>query len=409
MFMLLSNRSKYAANPIEEEDKLAEQLEKKGKRIYRLNRGDPAKYFPTPKYIIKAYQKALEDGITAYTAADGTKKLKDAIAGRYSRLYGLKLNHEDIIVTAGVSEALMSLNDALINESDAAVIFKPYYPLYNAFLKLSGGNPIMENYDEQNNWNIHTDGLSRSLKQAKSSGKLKRVKYMMITNPNNPTGTVLNRSVLEEVADIANEYGILLISDEIYDEIVYNKAKFTSISKIAKGMPYIILNGASKVYDSTGFRIGFVLIPENDKNSEAIKQKLRDYAVMRLSVNSPAQFAAAEAITNLKEHKKSIREMVKAIETRANHATKLLNENPFLETVTPNGAFYMLPRINLDRMRIKNDKEFVELLLKKEGIQVTRGSGFGANSHFRIVALPPKEILDYAITRINTFCKEYSK
>src|SRR5208283_4455743 len=112
--MLLSDRSKFAANPIEEEDKVAEELEKKGKKIYGLNKGDPAKYFPTPKYIIKAYEEALREGITAYTAATGTKKLKDAITSRYSRLYGLKLKHDDIIVTAGVSEALLFLNSALI-------------------------------------------------------------------------------------------------------------------------------------------------------------------------------------------------------------------------------------------------------------------------------------------------------
>jgi alanine-synthesizing transaminase len=407
--MLLSERSKYAVNPIEEEDKLAEQLEKRGRKIIKLNRGDPPKYFPTPKYIIRAYVEALREGITGYTAADGTKKLKDAVAGRYSRLYGLGLGHEDIIVTAGISEGLMFLNNALINESDSAVIFKPYYPLYNSWLKLNGGEAIMENYDEKAGWNIHVEGLSNSLRAAKASGKLRKVKYMMITNPNNPTGTVLNKRVLEEVVDLANDYGLLLVSDEIYDEIVYNGAKFTSVSEIAKGMPYAILNGASKIYDSTGFRIGFVMVPGGDARSKLLKEKLYNYATMRLSVNSPAQSAVAEAINNTKEHTRAIRSMVKSIESRANHATKLLNENPCLETVAPNGAFYILPRIHLDELRIKDDRQFTDLLLEKEGIQVTRGSGFGASSHFRIVALPPKEILDYAINRINTFCKKYHR
>lgn len=407
--MLLSDRSKYAGNPIEEEDRLAEQLESKGKKVYRLNRGDPTKYFPTPKYIIKAYQSALEQGITAYTAADGTKKLKDAIIGRYSRLYGLKLDRHDIIATAGVSEALMFLNSSLINESDSAVIFKPYYTLYNAFLKLSGGNPLMGKYDEENGWNIDIENLKKLLKEAKAANRIKKTKYLLITNPNNPTGTVLDRSVLKEVVDLANEYKLLLISDEIYDEIIYNKAKFTSVSQVAKGMPYVILNGSSKVYDSTGFRIGFIIVPENDKNSEMLKNTLYQYAVSRLSLSSPAEYAVAEAMTNVKEHTRSIKAMVGSIEERANHATKLLNENPLLETVAPNGAFYMLPRIDLKKIGMKNDKEFIELLLKKEGIQVTRGSGFGADSHFRIVALPPKEILDYAINRINVFCKSYSK
>ncbi len=403
----LSERGKYALNPIEEEDKLAEKLERKGKRIIRLNRGDPAKYFPTPKYIIDAYKEALQERITGYTAADGSKEMKDAVSERYSRLYGLKLGHDDIIVTQGVSEALMFLNSALINESDSAILFKPYYSLYLPWLKLNGGNAIIENYDENSNWDVHTEGLKRSLK--KIGSKKNRIKYMMITNPNNPTGTVLSKGVLKEVVDIANEHGIFLISDEIYDEIVYNNARFTSLSQLAKGMPHAILNGASKVYDSTGFRIGYILVPEGDKKSQALKERLYNYALMRLSVNSPAQYAIVEAIRNVKEHKRAINAMVKEIALRANHATKLLNENPYLQTVKPNGAFYILPRVDLAKLGIKSDREFTDLLLEKEGIQVTRGSGFGASSHFRIVALPPKEILDYAINRINTLCKKQSR
>ncbi len=215
--------------------------------------------------------------------------------------------------------------------------------------------------------------------------------------------------MLKEVVDIANEHGIFLISDEIYDEIVYNNARFTSLSQLAKGMPHAILNGASKVYDSTGFRIGYILVPEGDKKSQALKERLYNYALMRLSVNSPAQYAIVEAIRNVKEHKRAINAMVKEIALRANHATKLLNENPYLQTVKPNGAFYILPRVDLAKLGIKSDREFTDLLLEKEGIQVTRGSGFGASSHFRIVALPPKEILDYAINRINTLCKKQSR
>ncbi len=406
---MLSERSRYAENPIEEEDKLADRLEKRGMKIIRLNRGDPPKYFPTPKYIVDAYIKALKEGKTAYSSAEGIYSLRDAVARRYKRVYKLDSDANDVIVTAGVSEALSFLNSALINDSESAVLFRPYYPLYVPQIKLSGGLPLIEDYDENSNWNINTEKLARSLKEIKSSGKINRIKYMLITNPNNPTGTVLNKRTLKEVADIANEYKILLISDEIYDEIVFNKAKFTSMSEIAKGIPYVILNGASKVFDSTGFRIGFMLIPGNDKRSEELRKTLYNYALMRLSVNVPAQYAATEAINNISAHRTAIKSMVKEIERRSNYATDLLNENKYLSTVRPNGAFYILPRINLQKMRIKNDKQFTDLLLQKKGIQVTRGSGFGASSHFRIVALPPKEILDYAINRINAFCKEQSR
>jgi alanine-synthesizing transaminase len=152
-----------------------------------------------------------------------------------------------------------------------------------------------------------------------------------------------------------------------------------------------------------------MLIPEDDKLSQAFKEKMYNYAAVRLSVNSPAQYAVAEAMNNVTEHRRAIGQMVKAIEQRANHATRLLNENKYLSTVKPNGAFYIMPRVDFKSLKIKNDREFTDLLLKKECIQVTRGSGFGADSHFRIVALPPKEILDYAINRINRFCKAYHK
>lgn len=407
--MFLSDRSRFAGNPIEEEDVVARALEKKGKKVIKLSRGDPPRFFPTPKYIIDAYVEALRLGKTAYSRADGENALKEAIIGRYRRKYKLGIRDEDVIVTAGISEALLFINSALINDGDFGLLLRPAYPTYMPLLKLYGGRPLMAQYDERDGWSVHLDVLRRLLKDAKSRGLTKKIKYMMITNPNNPTGTVLGRRVLEEVVDIANEYDVLLISDEIYDEIVYNGAKFTSVCEVAKGMPYVILNGASKVFDATGFRVGFAIVPENDSRSESMKKALYNYAIMRLSVNTPAQYAVAAAINNVKEHNSAIRHMTKEIEKRANHATNLLKQSPYFEVVEPNGAFYVFPKIHMNELRLKDDKEFANLLLKEECIQVIRGSGFEEPSHFRIVALPPKEILDYAIDRIDAFCKRHSR
>ncbi len=407
--MVLSKRSAFASNPIEEEDILAAKLRSKGRKIYALNRGDPVKYFPTPKYILDAFKEAVSEGMTSYSAADGTKELKDAIAKRYSSKYRLPLDDEDIIVTAGVSEALMFLSSAMVDQSDSAILFRPYYPLYERFLRMNGGKPIMERYDEKDSWNVHIESLGRTLNAARKAGKIRRIKYMILTNPNNPTGTVLRRNVLEEVVDLANEHGILLVSDEIYDEIIFGRQKFTSISEVAKGTRYMVLNGMSKIYDSTGMRIGFALLPSDDRTSKELKAKLRDYAQARLSVCTPAQHAAAVAMNNKAEHRKAIRRMVSSIGEQARYAVKLLSENEHLSTVEPNGAFYILPRIDLKGLGMRDDRQFAERLLKEEGIQITRGSGFGAQSHFRIVALPPKEILGYAINRINAFCETHSK
>lgn len=403
--MFLSDRSRFAGNSIEEDNRLADELERKGMRVIRLSRGDPTVYFPTPRYIIDAYVAALRDGKTTYASSGGEQALKDAVTERYRRLYNLSAGSDDIAITAGISEALLFINSALINKGDTAVLFRPSYPIYMPTLRLHGGRAMLARYDELNGWNVELDALRKSLRGVKAG----RVKYMLITNPNNPTGTVLKRSVLEEVVSIANEHGIMLISDEIYDEIVFNNAQFTSVCEVARGMPHVILNGASKVFDSTGFRIGFVIVPEDDRRSQELRERLYNYGIMRLSVNTPAQYAVAAAMSNIAEHRKAVTYMVREIEKRVNYATKMLKENRYVNVVEPNGAFYVFPRVDLRSMGFRDDKSFVDELLKKEGVQVTRGSGFLEPSHFRIVALPPIDLLEYAIDRINGFCRAHSK
>jgi aspartate/methionine/tyrosine aminotransferase len=405
----LSDRSRYALNPIEVEDVVAEELAKKGRGILSLNRGDPAKYFPTPKYIIEAYVEALREGKTSYSKAQGINELSDAIAKRYRLMHGLHLKREDIVSTTGVSEGLLVLNSALVNPGDSAVLFKPYYPPYMAELRINGGNVVMESYNENDSWNVHIENLRHSLSILKKTDKLKHVKYMLVTNPNNPTGTVLRRKVLEEIVDIANQYGLFLISDEIYDEIIYNGARFTSLSELAKGVPHAVINGLSKDYDCTGFRIGYVIIPEDDRRSLALKNKIVQYEQVRISLNTPSEWAAVEAINNTAEHRKAVHHLVKEIESRVNFAVSLLEENPYMETVRPNGAYYIFPKIDLKSLRFKSDFQFVDTLLKKEGVQIVWGSGFGEPSHVRIVALAPKDILEHAINKINSFCRKNAR
>lgn len=405
----LSERSKYTKNDIEALDAVSEKLRKAGRKITSLNRGDPARYFPTPQYVIDAYIDALNERKTFYSRAQGSEELQEAVCGRYKRMHGLHVQPADVICTAGITEGLSFLNSAVIDPGETAIIFKPYFTLYTSYLIRNHGVPILQSYDENDAWNVHIDKLRRSLVSLKKSGKIKHVKYMLITNPNNPTGTVLRKNVLEEIVSLANEYGVFLISDEIYDELVFNGAKFTSIGELAKGIPHMLLNGISKSYDATGFRIGFMILPEEDRNSVLLKKKLGDYARARISLNTPAEYAAATAMNNAKEHKKAVGKMVEEIEKRVNFSTKLLGENPYLSTVRPNGAFYVFPRIDLSQLRFKDDVHFVTSLLEKEGIQIVWGSGFGAPSHFRIVSLAEKEVLEYAINKINDFCRKNAK
>ncbi len=399
----LAKLSRYAINPIEEDDAIAERLEAGGKQIIKMNKGDPAAYFPTPGYIKRAYAHAIMQNRTGYARPEGARELVEAVAARYRRIYGLRLGEEDVVVTQGVSEALYMLNAALLDPGDRAILFKPYYTQYVPYVGLTGAKEYVLDYKERLGWGIDVDELERHVRRLKHTA---RIKYLMITNPNNPTGTVLSRSVLKEVVELANEHGITLVSDEIYDEIVYNGASFTSVSELAKGMPHVILNGASKDFDATGFRIGFAIVPGTDAKSVLLKGKLANFASVRVSANAPAQYAVAEGMNNTAKHRIALRKMVKEIETRVNFAMKLLEENQYLKTVRPQGAFYIFPSVDLKALKYKNDKEFVDAFLRSKYVQLTRGSGFGSPGHIRIVSLPPKSELEIAITRLNEFCKK---
>ena len=399
----LSHRSAYATNPNDEGNRAAARIEGAGKEVIRLNRGDPAVYFRTPRYILRAYVKALEDGKTYYSKPQGTQELREAIAKRHRRMYGADMSADDVVVTQGISEGLMFLNSALINDGDRAVVFKPYYPLHRNSLNLNGGKPVFCQYDEGRGWDADIDALGHTLKKERG------LKYMILANPGNPTGTVLPKSTLKEIAELANEHGLLLISDEIYDELTFNNAKFTSMSEVARGMPHVILNGASKDFDATGFRLGYIAIPENDRFSELLRRKMVDYATMRLCANTPAQYAFAEGISNVSEHRRELGIMLKGIERRINFATRMINESRHMQTVRPNGAFYIFPKLDTKRLRLKDDGEFATKLLEEEHVQLTRGSGFGGPGHIRMVALAPEKILSKAIEKIDKFCRSHSR
>jgi aspartate/methionine/tyrosine aminotransferase len=404
---ILSDASRYVHSAIREEDDFADELRKKGKKVVKLSSGDPALYYPTPRYIVDAYSQALERGQTSYSRSQGVLELVDAIIGRYRARYGISMKEKDVMVTSGVAEALTFMNSALMDPGDMALILKPYYTQYPVAIQMFGGKFLLGNYDESDGWSIDLEGLAKLVKERKRGSK--RIKYLLITNPNNPTGTVLPRRALEEVVELANEHRILLVSDEIYDEIVFSGASFTSVCELARGMPYLVLNGASKAFDATGFRIGYVVAPEEDRTSEELKRKLTDYCRVRLCANTPAQYAIARAMSDRAEHERTVGQMIRAIEGIVETAMKLLAENPHLSAVKPNGAFYIFPRIDMKALRLKDDRDFVHTLLEEKLVQTTRGSGFGASDHFRIVALAPKDIMSDCIQRVNEFCRQHAK
>ena len=401
----LSRHSAYAINPIEEEDGLAYKLASTGRKIIALNRGNPPSFFPTPKYTIDAYVKALRNGKTGYSFHSGIPELRKIIADRHKRLYHTRANEDDVVVTQGVSESLIYINSLFIDPSDRALVFRPYYPLYISCLQINSGVPVFVDYHEEEGFRFDPDRLRKAIRSVGRKGP----KFMVFSNPCNPTGTVMERKELKEIAEIAKDNGVFVISDEIYDEIIYNGAKFTSFSEVSNGIPAAILGGASKNYDSTGFRIGYTLFTEHDMLSVRVREKLCDFAKMRLSSNTPAQYAFAESISNVSAHRNAVKKMVSQIEKRANFAYELIIESDYMSAARPKGAFYILPRADMSRIEFKNDRDLIRKLLVEEGVQVTRGSGFGAPGHLRLVVLAPQALLESAIQKINKFFVRHSK
>lgn len=400
----ISKRLHDTGDPIGETTNIVQSLEKRGIDVIKLIMGDPARYFGTQQNVAKAYENAINEGKTFYLEGPGLSELRSAVVERYSDLYNINFSKDKVIITQGVIEALQFLNHALIYKNDSAILLAPFFTQYVPCITLQEGKPSIAYHDEAKDWDINMESIENALK--KSS---KKPKYMLITTPNNPTGTVIPEKSIKEIVEFAKNNDLFIVSDEIYDEIIYNHAKFTSIGKIAKGIPHMILNGASKNYIATGFRIGFSIIPEEDKKSKELMEAFTKLSYSRLSANTPSQYAVLEGLRNKKAHNNYISSILPKIASRSTLAAKLINKTEYLRAIIPNSAFYVFAKINLKLLDIKNDKEFVETLLKEEHVHLTKGSSFGMEGYVRLVSLPEEKIIKEAIERIERFCKRHKR
>ncbi len=401
----ISNVGSNIENPILEQGRMARDMEKHGSKLIKINIGDPGMYFKMQKNVLWAFKKAIDDGHTNYLEEQGLQELREAVSKRYKDMYNIEFSGDNVVITQGVSEALSFMNQAMINENDSAVIFRPFFTEYLAYLKLSGGVAILPSLDEGNNWDINITELEKALKAHKG----RKPKYMLITNPNNPTGTVLSEKAMRKAIEVAKDNDMFVVSDEVYDELVYNGAGFTSVGNIATGIPHMLLNGASKNYMATGMRIGFAIFPEDDAKTQSLKEVFLGLAGARLSANTPSQYAMLEGLHNKAKHEEFMRVKIAQIAKQSALAAKLINDTGFLTAVQPNGAFYIFARIHFDKLNIANDKEFAELLLREQKVQLTRGSGFGMPGFIRIVTLPSEAVITESIARIKKFCEAHQR
>jgi alanine-synthesizing transaminase len=376
----------------------AKALAKTGRKIYYLNIGDPVAFdFDTPEHIKQALFEAVKSGANAYSASEGLLELREAISEKEKRLNGVEVSAEDIIVTSGISEGIQMVMAALIDVGDEVLLPGPTYPPYISYTRFFGGKPVTYRTVEDDGWQPDIEDLRRKVSD--------RTRVIVVINPNNPCGALYDAKTLRRILDVAAEHDIPVISDEIYDQLVFEK-KFVSTASLARDVPVIGLNGFSKAYLMTGWRLGYIYFHSPKGELKELKECVEKEARIRLCANTPVQKAGVVALKGPQDH---VREMVSKLKARRDYAWKRLNEIEGISCTKPEAAFYVFPKIHGVGSKWKTDLDFVLELLKETGVLFVHGSGFcpvyGAG-HVRCVFLPPIETLEEALNLVEGFMEK---
>jgi alanine-synthesizing transaminase len=312
----------------------------------------------------------------------------------------LDVTIDDIYTGNGVSELIMIAMQGLLNDGDEVLIPAPDYPLWTAAVTLSGGKPVHYLCDEQSDWNPDLNDI-----RSKVSGATKAI---VVINPNNPTGAVYDRSILEGIVRIAAERELIVFADEIYDRIVYDGAVHTPMASIDSSILTVSFNGLSKAWRAAGFRAGWMAFSGNKGIAKGYREGINMLTNMRLCANVPAQFGIQTALGGYQSIRDYILPGCRLYEQR-NLVVKLLRQIPGVSVVTPKGALYCFAKIDTERYGIKNDEQFMLDLLRAEHILLVQGTGFNWPSpdHFRVVFLPDVVTLEDAIGRLARFLSTY--
>jgi alanine-synthesizing transaminase len=378
-----------------------QELIKNGKKIYYLNIGDPAAFdFKTPQNVKDALCKAIDCDSNYYSPSEGRIELREAIVRKEKRVNDVDISANNVLITEGISEGIQMVLAALVEKGDEILFPGPTYPPYISYTKFFDGTPVSYETIEEGGWVPNIDDL-----RSKISPKTRAI---VITNPNNPTGSVYSAKCIKEMLDIAGEHNLPVLSDEIYDQLTYEK-EFVSTAHLSKDVPVVGLNGFSKVYQMTGWRLGYMYFKGEGKQLDALRLGVEKQCRIRLCANTPVQIAGAAALDGPQDFVKGI---VDRLRERRDFAWKRLNEIEGITTTKPEGAFYIFPKIRDVGTRWKTDMEFVVELLKETGVLIVNGSGFDpvyGKDHARIVFLPPCEELEEAFNCLERFMKKKQK
>lgn len=374
----------------------AHRLEEEGHRIMKLNIGNPSPFgFDAPDEIIQDVIRMLPTA-QGYSESKGLFSARKAVFQHYQQKGLLDVDIEDIYLGNGVSELITMAMQALLNNGDEVLIPAPDYPLWTAAVSLSGGKPVHYICDEQSDWFPDIDDIRSRLTD--------RTRAIVIINPNNPTGSVYSKELLEQVVALAEERNLVVLADEIYDKILYDGATHVPLSTLVKDTLCVTFNGLSKAYRLAGFRSGWLILSGAKHRAKDYIEGLDILSNMRLCANVPAQHAIQTCLGGYQ----SINDLVlpggRLLEQR-NLAHRILNDIPGVSCTKPRGAIYMFPKLDRKKFQFDDDEKLVLDLLLQEKILVVQGTAFNwpDPDHLRIVFLPREDELEEILQRFGEF------
>lgn len=379
----------------------AGRLEADGYSVLKLNTGNPAIFgFEAPHQIVRDMIEAIPNA-HGYSDSRGIMSARRAVVSRYEEIPDFPpFDPDDVYLGNGVSELITMTMQALLDEGDEVLIPAPDYPLWTAMTSLGGGTPVHYRCDEASGWQPDLDDIRAKVTP--------RTKAIVVINPNNPTGAVYTREVLEGIVDIARENSLLVLADEIYDRILFDDAKHISLATLAPDLLCLTFNGLSKTYRVAGYRSGWMVVTGPKEHARGFLEGITLLASTRLCPNVPAQHAVQAALSGVQSIDALIAPQGRLHEQR-DVAWEGLEAIPGVSCVKPQGALYAFPRLDPEVHEIHDDEKFIYDLLVAERVLVVQGTGFNLSTtdHFRIVTLPEARVLADAVERIGNFLSSY--
>ena len=378
----------------------AERMEEAGTQILKLNIGNPAPFgFHTPDEVIYDMRRQLTE-CEGYSPAQGLFSARKAIM-QYAQLKKIpNVTMDDIYTGNGVSELINLCMSALLDDGDEILIPAPDYPLWTACATLAGGKAVHYICDEQADWYPDLDDIRRKITD--------RTKGIVIINPNNPTGALYPRELLQQIVEIAREHQLIIFSDEIYDRLVMDGEEHVSIASLAPDLFCVTYSGLSKSHMIAGFRIGWMIFSGNKKIAKDYMEGVKMLSNMRLCSNVPAQSIVQTALGGHQSVNSYLVPGGRIYEQRE-YIYRALTDIPGITAVKPKAAFYIFPKIDVKKFNITDDEKFALDLLRDKKILLIHGGGFNWQEpdHFRVVYLPRIEVLRESVTKIADFFSYY--